>query len=570
MVCSGSAQASWNVALALADRVLQQPNRRMVGMNSTRLRAVRGRTAVTLLAGAFATILLQACGQSAAKPAIPGAQGAATTASDGTPVHGGTLTIARSYDPQSLNPLTCACDNGSLQVMVEVFDTLVSYATPDAGATPVPDLARSWSISPDGRTYTFHLRAAAFSNGQPVTAQDVRYSLMRASDPASSYGGLYPISSIQTPDSSTVVLRLKTPAPGLIYALGFPAASIVPEVLVRREGDAAFSQHPVGSGPFVVSRWLHGQELDLAPNPRYWQSGLPYLSAVRMLYVPNDNTRILNIRTGAVDIADEIPFSQVKSLEADGTRVLVQPSSAIDTVILNNSLAPLGNLAVRQALAYATPVQAIAKTAFAGLAPVMNTVMPKLKYWNSAVKTYPYDIARAKQLLARSPFPHGFALTLSIVGSDTPSQQTAQIVQASWAQIGVNVKIQQYDYGTIQSRWAAGQYQSTLLIPDADTSDLPVDDEYAHGLFDNYAADKNLYSYYRNPVAQRLAVAGLTANDESARRAAFEKLQEVTMAAAPSIPLVWAPFRAAVAGNVHGFGYVLVGWYPLQRVWLSH
>ncbi len=339
---------------------------------------------------------------------------------------------------------------------------------------------------------------------------------------------------------------------------------------MKREGDAAFSQHPVGSGPFVLSRWLHGQELDLAPNPRYWQAGLPYLGAVRMLYVPNDNTRILNIRTGSVEIADEIPFSQVKNLEADGIRVLVQPSSAIDTVILNNSLAPLGNLAVRQALAYATPTQAIAKTAFAGLAPVMNTVMPKLKYWNASVKAYPYDLTRAKQLLASSPYPHGFDLTLSIVGSDTPSQQTAQILQASWAQIGVKVKIQEYDYGTIQSRWAAGQYQSTLLIPDADTSDLPVDDEYAHGLFDNYAADKNLYSYYQNPVAQRLAVAGLTANNESARRAAFEKLQEVTMAAAPSIPLVWAPFRAAVASNVHGFGYVLVGWYPLQRVWLSH
>ena len=434
----------------------------------------------------------------------------------------------------------------------------------------MPDLASSWSVSRDGKTYTFHLRAATFSNGEPVTAEDVGYSLTRASSPASAYGGLYPISRIETPDADTVVLRLKTPAPGLIYALGFPAASIVPEAVVKREGDAAFSQHPVGSGPFVLSRWLHGQELDLAPNTHYWQPGLPYLGAVRMLYIPNDNTRILNIRTGSVDIADEIPFSQVKNLEADGIRVLVQPSSAIDTVILNNSLAPLGNLAVRQALAYATPTQAIAKTAFAGLAPVMNTVMPKLKYWNAAVKAYPYDLARAKQLLAGSPFPHGFDLTLSIVGSDTPSQQTAQILQASWAQIGVRVKIQEYDYGTIQSRWAAGQYQSTLLIPDADTSDLPVDDEYAHGLFDNYAADRNLYSYYQNPVAQRLAVAGLTANNESARRAAFEKLQEVTMAAAPSIPLVWAPFRAAVASNVHGFGYVLVGWYPLQRVWLSH
>jgi peptide/nickel transport system substrate-binding protein len=538
------------------------------GMKSERLRATHRRAILATLAGVLASCLLAACGGSASTDTI-GPMGSTNTAAV-DPVHGGTLTIARSYDPQSLNPLTCACDNGSLQVMVEVFDTLVSYATPDASAAPVPDLATSWTVSPDGKTYTFRLRTARFSNGQLLTAQDVKYSLARASDPASSYGGLYPISSIAIPDSRTVVLHLKTPAPGLIYALGFPAASIVPEALVKKEGDAAFSQHPVGSGPFVVTRWLHGQELDLAPNPYYWQTGLPYLSAVRMLYVPNDNTRVLNIRTGAVDIADEIPFSQVKSLEEEGIRVLVQPSSAIDTVILNNSFAPLGNLAVRQALAYATPTQAIAKSVFAGLAPVMNTVMPKLKYWNPAVRPYPYDLARARQLLAQSPYPNGFTLTLSVDGSDTPSLQTAQIIQASWAQIGVRVKIQEYDYGTVQSRWAAGEYQSTLLVPDADTSDLPVDDEYAHGLFDNYAADKNLYSYYQNPAAQRLAVAGLTATNEAARRSAFDKLQEVTMAAVPSIPLVWAPFRAAVAANVHGFSYVLVGWYPLQKVWLSH
>jgi peptide/nickel transport system substrate-binding protein len=527
-----------------------------------------GAVAPALIA-AFGALALAGCGGGGTAPLGSAGESPAHTASTGGPARGGTLTIARSYDPQSLNPLTCACDNGSLQVMVEVFDTLVSYATPNAAATPVPDLARSWTISPDDRTYTFRLREARFSNGQPVTAQDVRYSLTRASDPASSYGGLYPISSIETPTPRTVVLRLRTPAPGLIYALGFPAASIVPEAVVRREGDAAFSQQPIGSGPFVVSRWLHGQELDLAPNPHYWQTGLPYLSAVRMLYVPNDDTRILDMRAGSVDIADEIPFSQVASLRASGIGVLVQPSSAIDTVILNNSLAPLGELAVRQALAYATPVAAIAKTAFAGLAPIMNTVMPKLKYWNPAVRPYPYDLARAHQLLASSSVPHGFTIALSVVGSDTPSLQTAQIIQASWAQIGVRVKIQEYDYGTIQSRWAAGQYQSTLLIPDADTSDLPVDDEYAHGLFDNYAADRNLYSYYQNPVAQRLAVAGLTAVDEGARRAAFDKLQEVTMAAAPSIPLVWAPFRAAVSTRVHGFSYVLVGWYPLQKVWLS-
>jgi peptide/nickel transport system substrate-binding protein len=516
--------------------------------------------------GSLAACSLAACGGSSSSTTT---SGGATTTAAGPPRHGGTLTMARSYDPQNLNPLTCACENGSLQVMVQVFDTLVSYATPDATAQPVPDLATSWTVSPDGKTYTFKLRSAQFSNGQPVSAQDVKYSLTRASAPTSAYGGLYPIASIETPDSSTVVLKLKTPAPGLIYSLGFPAASIVPESVVKSEGDAGFGQHPIGSGPFVVTRWVHGQEMDLAPNPHYWHTGLPYLSSVKLMYVPNDNTRILDVRTGTADVADEIPFGQVKPLRESGITTIVTPSSAIDTVILNNSVAPLGNLKVRQALAYATPVASIAHVAFADLAPIMNTVMPKLKYWNSSVKPYPYNLARARELLASSPAPHGFTLQMNIVGSDTPSKQTAQIVQAAWAQIGVKVEIKEYDYGTIQSRWAEGHYQSTLLIPDADTSDLPVDDEYAHGLFDNYEADKNLYSYYQNTEAQKLAVEGLTATNETNRTNAFHKLQEVTMADPPSVPLVWAPYRFAVRNNVQGFNYVLTGWFPLQEVWVS-
>ncbi len=522
------------------------------------------RTGIAVLTGLLAAALLAACGGG-----TKSSTGGSTTVAAGPPQHGGTLTMARSYDPQNLNPFTCACENGSLQVMVQVFDTLVSYATPDATAKPVPDLATSWTISPDGKTYTFKLRAAQFSHGQPVTAQDVKYSLGRASAPTSAYGGLYPIAGIETPNSGTVVLKLKTPAPGLIYSLGFPAASIAPESAVKSEGDAGFGQHPIGSGPFIVTRWLHGQELDLAPNPHYWHTGLPYLHSVKLMYVPNDNTRILDVRTGTADVADEIPFGQVKPLRESGVNVIVTPSSAIDTVILNNSVAPLNNLKVRQALAYATPVSSIAKVAFAELAPIMNTVMPKLKYWNSAVKPYPYDLARAKQLLASSPAPHGFTLQLNIVGSDTPSKETAQIIQAAWAQVGVKVEIKEYDYGTIQSRWAEGHYQGTLLIPDEDTSDLPVDDEYAHGLFDNYAADKNLYSYYQNAQAQKLAVEALTANSESTRSAAFHELQEVSMAGVPSVPLVWAPYRTAVRSNVHAFNYVLTGWFPLQEVWVG-
>jgi peptide/nickel transport system substrate-binding protein len=521
------------------------------------------RTAVVCGVLCAAVVLLAACGSSSSSSS----SGGATSASTGTPVRGGTLVMGRSFEALDLNPFTCSCENGSLQVLANVFDTLFRFA-PNSTGEPVPDLAESVTITSDHLTYTMKLRPARFSNGEPVTAADVQYSLTRASGPKSLYGALYPIAKVETPSTNTVIMHLKAPTPAILYSLSIPPAAIAPAKVVKELGDEGFATHPVGAGAFKLQEWAKGQKIVLVPNPYYWNHEKPYLAKVEFQYIPDDNTRALAVQSGSVDIADEIPYSQINQVNGHGgVAVKVFPSSSLAAVYMNNAVKPLNEIKVRQALAYATPQTAIRSAVFHNLAPVGNSTAPKLKYWSSAAQAYPYDIAKAKTLLSESSVPHGFTLKMNIVGTDQPSVQTAQILQQAYEKIGVKVQLQQLDFGTLQTRRVAGEDMSYLYPPDANTSDIPVPDEFAYFLYASQSADQNLYSNYVNPEAEKLTKEATSTFDETKRAELFARLQQVTLANPPSVPIVFAPYRTAVRSKVQGFNYLLTGFFYFDQVW---
>jgi peptide/nickel transport system substrate-binding protein len=527
---------------------------------STRPRRSR-RTAFAV--SALAVIMLALAGCSG------GGNSSSSSGSGGTPQRGGTLVIGRAFDPANLNPFTCACENPSLQTMVQIYDTLTRYA-PDATKAPEPSLAERWTVSADSLTYTFTIREAKFSDGSPVTVEDVAYSLGRASAPDSLYGLLYPIANISTPNDTTVVVKLKRVTPAFLYSLGFVASSIVPADVIKKEGDAAFGENPVGSGPFMLEKWVKGQEVDLVRNPNYWREGQPYLDAVTLKYIPNDTTRSLAFQDGSIDVGDEIPYSQIDGLNNSGRgKVTVTQSSSTFAVTLNNAIAPLDDIKVRQALNYATPREAIKKVVFKDLPEIANATAPKLKYWSDSVEPYPLDVAKAKDLMASSSAPNGFTLELTITGTDDASKQTAQILQQAWGEIGVNVEIQEYDFGTVSAKSAASDFEGLMLLPDANTSDLPVPDEFAYLMFGSLKETRNLYSNYVNPEVDALVQKAITTEDEATRADLFQQIQVATHENPRDVPMTFAQYRAAVANEVHGFAYELTGWYYLDNVWLD-
>ncbi|MEN3284299.1 MAG: peptide/nickel transport system substrate-binding protein [Solirubrobacteraceae bacterium] len=493
---------------------------------------------------------------------------ATTTISTAPASKGGTLKLARSIEPATFNPFTCPCDNGSWQTMVQVFDTLVEFMPGTTDAKP--GLATGWDANSNHTQFTFHLRPAKFSDGTAVTSADVKYSLDRAKSPKATFYSLYSvIKSVSAPDASTVVVRLRAPTPNFPWYVGFPATSIVPRALIERLGDEQFGERPIGSGAFAIKRWVKGQVVELARNPHYWRKGQPYLDGVKMTYVPNDNTRVLALLSGDVDAVDAVPFSQGEQVDTSGkAKVLFQDSSAMYVVWLNQHHEPLDELVVRQALSYATPKEQLKQAVFHGKADVANANMPKLRDWSANVKAYPFDVEKAKQLMARSSKPNGFGLTISIVAGDQTTKQVAQVLQEAWRKIGVSVSVQQYDDATWATRRRNYQYQAAIPLVDVFTSDLPVQDEFAKLLFDN-PETHNARTFWTDPAASQLVERAIHTPDASEQPALWEQLQKRTMENPSSVPLVFPPYRGAARSNVHGLQYVQVGWWRLEQASLK-
>jgi peptide/nickel transport system substrate-binding protein len=536
-----------------------------------RNRRASARGAARPFAGALLAVgialALGACGGSSSSGGDTSGSATVDTAPAAT---GGTLRLARSIEPVTLNPFTCSCDNGSWQTMAQIYDTLVEFmpGAPD----DKPGLATSWEASNGQRTFTFHLRPAKFSDGRDVTAEDVKYSLDRANSPDSTFYSLYAvIKDVRVQDASTVVVNLREPTPSFPAYVGFPATSIVPKAVIERMGDDAFGQHPIGSGAFKLQRWAKGQEVDLVRNPNYWRRGQPYLDEVKMLYVPNDNTRVLDLLSGDVDAVDAVPFSQTEQIDSSGqARVLFQDSSAMYNVWLNERYKPLDEIGVRQALNYATPKEQIVQAVFHGKVDVANANLPKLKFWSGSVKPYPYDLEKARELMARSSMPDGFPIAISIVSGDNTTKQVVQVLQDAWSKIGVKVTVQQYDEGTVSERRANYQYQGYMPLIDVFTSDLSVPDEFAQLLFATPDAEPfNGRTFWRDAQTTRLVGDAIHATDAAQQAELWRQVQQRTMDNPSTVPLVFPKYRAASRNGVRGFQYVLVGWWRLEQVSLE-
>jgi peptide/nickel transport system substrate-binding protein len=524
----------------------------------------RGITAVALAAGLIAASALAATGSAGGStPTGAGRLG-------DTPRRGGTLTFARSLDAEAgLNPIN-APNNGSIFTIQQVFDQLVEVQ----GSTIVPGLARSWSHTPNGKVWTFNLRAAKFSTGSPVTADDVKFSIERFANPKinTNYATLgSSIGRVVVVNSRTVKVILKTVDGAFLENIAMFAAAIVPKAVVQKVGDKAFANSPVGSGPFKVTKYERGQETVLERNPYYWRTGQPYLDKVVFKFVPDANTRTLELRSGQVDVADGIPYNQVASLkQTSGVKVEIADSLKWDAIFFDLKKKPLDDVRVRQALAYATPTEQILKTVLFGNAQVSNSQIPRVKYWASSVQPYPYDPAKARKLLAQSTVPNGFSLELQIASGDAIEKQTAEIVKASWGEIGVKVSIVPRDFGTMFSDWLSGKGGDAATFPgDALSSDTLSDDEIAALMFDPKAGLSSLGTFYENPRVTRLLADAKGTFDDKRRARDFLKIQQIGMRDVPSVPLFFTKSVSAYRDKVNGFQTYPIGWWPLRQAWLT-
>lgn len=482
---------------------------------------------------------------------------------------GGTLRMARDQEATSLVPWDSP-GNGNIFSQENIFDHLVDQlpSSPDVQ----PALAESWEVSPDALTYTFHIRQGVrFSNGDPLTMDDIKWSLDRMIDPKidASWAFLMDdIKGFEVVDDSTIKMVMKKVNASVLYTLSLPGGGIASKKAFDSMGETAFAQNPIGTGPFAVDKWTLGQDLLLRKNPYYWKAGKPSFDAVDFIIVKDDNARMLKIQSGEADIAQTVPFSQAKTIDAaDGISVKVEPYVVLDSVWLNNAAKPLDEKSVRQALNYATPKDVINEVVFDGLGTPQNSMISTgLRYWDPSVPAYPYDIEKAKQLLATSSVPNGFDLPILVDGKDTLSEQTVEILQAEWAKIGVNVDIQKLDGSVIDDRYWKGDYMARMYPPSAISSDIPDDSEQAAIMLAYGEQWHSFGTNYKSDEATKIVNEAVGTVDGARREALYHKLQRLGMEDAPQVAMIFAPTVTAVSDRIGNFQTLTPGWWRLEDV----
>ena len=463
---------------------------------------------------------------------------------------GGTLRIAREQDSTSLDPVF-TIQNADIWVINNMNSYLVR-ANPEATGVE-PDLAESWDISEDGLTYTFHLREGLrFSDGSPLKASDVKFSLERLRDAEGSImGSLFAImGEIETPDDRTVVITLKQQSAPAMAGFAMFSAAIVPEAAVTAAGDE-FGNNPVGAGAFMFDEWRRGEYLRLVKNPHYWEADRVQLDAIEWVYIPVDNARILKLQAGEVDAMIFVPFSRVAELDADPSiNVHLDPSSRTDHMLINHASPPLDDLRVRQALYYAIDRQSIVDAVTFGHGKVANSYISEgALYYNPDNDDYPVDPDKARSLLAEAG-QEDLSLDLLIAAGDSIHDQIGVIVKDQLGKVGIDLNLVKQEPGQQWDSMQTGDYDITIAYWTNDMFDPDQKSTYCL-----YGADENLsyFTRYKNPEVMELVEQGRIEPDLEKRRQIYYDLQRIAKDTVNWVDLYYSPFRNASRSNVKNF-----------------
>ena len=493
----------------------------------------------------------------------------------GAVTRGGTMTYGRYADSLFLDPVLNDA-NVDIWILSNLYDTLLLPT--DDGKGVQPGLASAYAVAPDGQTITLTLRdGIMFSDGSPITAEDVKWSLDRARDPKEGIWNFIDesIGSVDIKDPKTVVLTLKHPDPAIVAGLSVFNNGIMPKKLVEAMPGAtlddkakAFAEHPVGSGPFAFVSWSRGQEMKLVKNQHYWRPGadgkpLPYLDGVTFEVLPDDATRLLKVQSGELDGAEFVPFSRVEELKADPKLdMALFPSTKVAYGTFNvrpklksGADNPLSNVKVRQALNYAADKDAIIAIVTHDVGTPMSSFTSSATPLHSGTGTeFPADPAKAKALMKEAGFDKGFGFPVLVLAGNVDEIGIATALQQMWADLGVTLEIQQVDNATLTARFREGDFSMRLGYWTDDIAD-PSEIASYFGYYPNIQAQ---HSGWNEPAFNTLFEASQRELDPAKRADQYAKMQALYRDG-PTLPLYESPYPVVLKKSVHGFLQIPLG-----------
>jgi peptide/nickel transport system substrate-binding protein len=454
------------------------------------------------------------------------------------------LDFAISGNPDTLDP---HATSGTLtfQVVRSIYDTLLE---PNAQGDLVPALAESWEVSPDGLEWTFRLRRdVVFHHGRELTSGDVVATINRIIDPgfaSPNISDFEAIDSVAAVDGYTVRLTLSRPHAPLLGALASGWAAILPQDLIASGHD--FGGEPVGTGPFVFEEWVRDSRIVLRKNEAYWLGGRPRIDGVTFFVITEQAVQIQGLITGELDVVDIVTDTDVDLLkENPETKVDTDLSSLVMVVAVNNAREPFDDLRLRQAISLAIDRQPVLDVAYGGGEPVGSFIDSGDPAYPDFADVYPYNPARARELLEEVDLPEGFVLRIAVPQNFQPHVRAAEIYQSMLTAVGLNVELRLLDWSTWLSEVYRGSDFDLTVI--GHTGKLDPD-----GRLGPYDSPDNYVGWHNREAAGLIAEARRE-TDQGLRERMYTRVLEIMAVELPHVYIGSNYRHVGLRENVQGF-----------------
>ena len=493
-----------------------------------------------------------------------------------SPRQGGRLVFGARNDLTNLNPFI-RTTSSNFYIRDLAYESLVDF---DKNGKRVPRLAQSWTVSTDGKTYTFRLRPGVrFHDGQELTAEDVKWSVEYALDPKNGATGFVPLKDVETvnvKDKLTLEIVLKRPEATFLDTLStirpFP---IVPKQSVPGGGGKVLSAPP-GTGPFVLKEYRAARDILFVRHKNYWQKNLPYLDEIVLKPVPDEQVRFTSLRAGDLDMIERTPYAFVAKVlkgEFPQLKTSVAKYAGYRRLLFNVASPPFNNLKLRQAVLYALDKRRFIQGAFWGLGEPTDQLMPKDSQWHVPLPEIKRDPARVKALLKEAGVSPDLEIELMGLKSE---EEELQVLHEQLVSAGIKAKLTIVESAARRSREGSGDFMMSLSGSDVPSNPgLEYPNEFACNEEEVRTKKRGENaSGYCNKEFDRLVEEAGKITDEKRRLELYNKATRIIFQDTPDIPLALVPRYFTYHEKIRGFetdndGRLNMTTGGLSRTWLA-
>jgi len=499
---------------------------------------------------------------------LTGCGGSKTGAEGNTaPKASDTLIYAQGAEPRGLDP-ALVDDGESAKVMSNIYEGLLKY---NKDSTKVePSLAKSWDVSPDGLSYTFHLQQGVkFHDGTDFNAEAVKFNIDRQLPPQVTADMAYAsfvygsVKNVEVVDPNTVKINLTSPSTPLLNNLAMIMAAPIVSPKALKDNNNNVNQAPVGTGPYKFVKWEKDQNIVLVSNDGYW--GTKALTKnVIFKFIKDNSARVVALNNGEADIIDGIDATVVKQITDSGNKIFQAPGMNINYMAYNTSKKPFNDQKLRAAISQAINVPELVKSLYQGYSEPATAILPTfMEGYDKSISQVAYDPTAAAKTLKDAGLTslHMITYTNPRPYNSATGQSLAEAIQGYLSKVGVQVTIDSFDWTTYKEKLKAGNYDLAFYGWIGDNGDpdnflylLSVDDPTMN------------IARYKNDQFNSLIAKGLTTPAGADRNGIYTQLEKLSATDAAWLPISHAETLCAYRPNVENFYFHMTGITPFAGV----